>query len=47
MSADISMKIMFENTPSVHLTVYRENIRQWRQSGQAEYAKDEEWFASF
>ena len=23
MSADIPMKIMFENTPSVHLSVYR------------------------
>ena len=28
MSADIPMKIMFENTTSVHLTVYRGNIRQ-------------------
>ena len=28
MNADIPMKIMFENTPSVHITIYRGNIRQ-------------------
>ena len=27
-SADIPMKIMFINKPSVHLTVYRGNIRE-------------------
>ena len=26
MSADIHMKIMFENKPSVHLAIYRGNI---------------------
>ena len=26
MNADIPMKMIFENTPSVHLTVYRGNI---------------------
>ena len=32
MSADIPMKIMFENYPSVHLTVYRGKILKWLQS---------------
>ena len=41
MSTDIPMKIMFENTPSDHLTVYRGKIRQ------PECAKNEECFASF
>ena len=27
-SLDIPMKVIFENTPSAHLTVYRGNIRQ-------------------
>ena len=47
MRADIPIEIMFENTTSVHLTVYRGNIRQSKRSGQPEYAKNEEWFASF
>ena len=47
MGADIPMKMMFENTQSVHLTVYRGNmLDNWRQSGQPEYAKNVEWFAS-
>ena len=47
MSADIPMKIMFETKPSVHLTVYRGNIHNWRYSGEPEYAKNEEQFSSF
>ena len=49
LSADIPMKIMSENTPSVHLTVaYTEELfDNWRRSGQPKYVKNEEWFASF
>ena len=42
-----SYEKMFETTLSVNLTVYRGNIHNWRQSGQPEYAKNEELFASF
>ena len=47
MSAEIPMKIMFDNIPRVHLTVYRGIFENWRQSGQPEYAKNGEWFAYF
>ena len=47
MSADIPLKIMFENKPSVHFSIQREYFDNWRESGQPEYVKNEEWFASF
>ena len=48
MNADMIPMIVFQNTPSVHLLLYTEGILDnWRQSGQPEYAKNEEWFASF
>ena len=48
--ADIPMKIMFANTISVHLTVYRENLPQLETVLGIivpEYTKNGECFATF